>query len=147
MWDRTTEEEEPAQNDSISTRVYVTKRSFAISFSMKHISAQSIAKLLDNTPVVTVAPTSSVLGSDRFALTEGDPYYWSILLLGSGVLVPNGVKLPRVIWCPHAYYDGSVEMDTQRISPAMIEVTYRALKHPTLDETAAFTGYTADLTP
>ena len=38
MWDRTVEEEEPAQNDSISTRVYVTKRSFAVSFSMKHIS-------------------------------------------------------------------------------------------------------------
>ena len=146
MWDREMTEEDPAQNDSFSEAVYVNKRSIAVQFSMKNTSVEAIASFLDNADVTKVNADASTLGSEYFDFDEADPYYWAICVLGMGQLVPNGTKMPRILNLAHAYYDGSVEYESGRTQAAMLDVTYRGLKHPTSKQISRYRRITSDTT-
>ena len=147
IWGRETEKEPPAQNDQYSTRVYIKGRDVMLKFSMKNVGQETIAKLLDDADVTTEAATSTKAGYSEFEFTEDDPYYWSMLLMGMGQMIPNGPKLPKVIWLAHAYYVGSLQYDTERIKPTMIDVSFDGLKHPVSGKIGSDRRITAPETP
>ena len=135
LFEREVEEEDPSQNDSWSTDAYVTKRGFGLSFSMKKPGVRTLARLLDDAQVTTVAKTASIHASEEFEFGEGDLKFWAVTVLGSGIVSVNGAKLPRVGYIAHCYYQGNVELDTNRTKPAMVECMFRGLKHPTTGRT------------
>lgn len=132
-WEKAEEEEEPDINSTYSERVYVTKRSCAVRWSMKNVGVQHIAKLLDGLTLTEVARSASAHQSVEFELGEQDMRLFSLLLLGYNQQTPNGPKLPSIGYLANAYVSGSIERATSRTSPTMIEVTMRALKAPNGD--------------
>ena len=128
-WGATKEKEPPAQNEAFSRRVYIPERMFSITFTMKNVGAKAIAQMLDNATLTENVRSATEHGSQRFEYGESDPYYWALCLIGSNERVPNEGKLPSsTINGAMMYYDGSVEIETSRTSPAMVEVTFEGLK-------------------
>ena len=127
-WERETEEEDPAMNESYSDHVYVPKRGVQVSWSMKNVGLKTIAKLIDDQQVTEVARTASKHQSVEFELAEGDVKLWTLLLLAANQRVKNGPKLPSIAWLASAYVVGSVERSSSRNAPTMIDVTMRGLK-------------------